>query len=114
MGYQTTYTLDTDISDRDVNEILSVLDKEKYNELFYAIDESGRTYNSSKWYEHEDDLLEISLLYEDVVFHLYGEGENAADVWHKYFCNGKIQRCCAKIEFDSFDPSKLVFQEVSK
>ena len=114
MGYYTTYTLDTNISGRDVREILSGLDKEEYSELFYSVDESGETNNTSKWYEHESDLLQISLLYEDAVFHLYGEGDEPSDVWHKYFCNGKIQRCRAKIEFDSFDPSKLVAPEVQE
>lgn len=59
------------------------------------------------WYDHEDDLKEISAMFPDVLIKLYGEGEDAKDIWYKYFKGGKVQVCRAKIVFDEFDESKL-------
>jgi hypothetical protein len=43
-----------------------------------------------KWYEHEEDVRKLSAEYPDVVFVLDGEGEEAGDVWRKFFLNGKL------------------------
>jgi hypothetical protein len=41
------------------------------------------------------------------VFELIGEGEEAGEMWKKYFKNGKLQTCKATITFDRYDESKL-------
>lgn len=76
---------------------------EKYEDLEYTI-QSGE---SSKWYDHEEDMLKISKLYPDVVFKLSGEGEEPGDIWVKYFQNGKVQSDKAVIKLAEFDPEKL-------
>lgn len=73
-------------------------------------DLSGYRYlfeDSCKWYDHEEHMREISIEYRDVLFVLEGEGEENTDIWIKYFKNGKMQDCRAKIVFDDFDESKL-------
>lgn len=64
-------------------------------------------YGTIKWYEHEKDILAISRRFPKILFILEGEGEDSGDIWKKYFKNGKIQVCKAKITFDEFDESKL-------
>lgn len=61
----------------------------------------------TKWYNHENDMREISKQFPDVIFQLNGEGEESGDIWVKYFVNGKMQTASAKITFDGFDQKKL-------
>lgn len=63
--------------------------------------------DQTKWYEHEVVMKEISKEYPDVIIQLTGEGEENSDMWIKYFVNGKMQHCEAKIVFEEFDPKKL-------
>jgi hypothetical protein len=60
-----------------------------------------------KWYEHEDDMRKFSQLYPFILFELSGEGEESGDIWKKYFLNGKMKICSARIEFEPFDETKL-------
>ena len=60
-----------------------------------------------KWENHENNMKTVSKKFKDVLFILSGEGEEAGDLWKEYYMNGKVQVAEAKIEFDSFDPSKL-------
>lgn len=63
--------------------------------------------DSTKWYEHEADMLAISKRFPKDLFHLYGDGEESGDMWHKYFKNGKMQICKAQITFEPFNEAKL-------
>ena len=123
MGYQTRYELTTDadeqvavcpcntqkskfcpecgtpfkmidLSERILQEIVKMLDYDPFNE-------------SCKWYEHEADMREFSKRYPVVLFTLAGEGEEAGDLWKKYFKNGKMQIAKAVITYDDFDAKKL-------
>ena len=109
MGYNTAYTLKTHNSKYLISDILTEIKAAAldFDNLFYAVDGNGETYDSIKWYDHERDIIKLSKLYPDVIFDLYGEGEDNEDIWHKYFLNGKIQRCPARIAFDNFDEQKL-------
>ena len=60
------------------------------------------------WYDHEEDMKELSKKFPDVVFDLFGDGEESEDRWHKYFKNGRMQYCPCRFEFDPYDESKLV------
>lgn len=57
--------------------------------------------------EHDEDMRGLSKRIPEVLFTLHGEGEEAGDIWNKYFLNGKMQVAKARIEFDEFDPKKL-------
>jgi len=107
MGYMTTYTLGTYDSDKDIIEISDDVSEDEFEWLKYAIDDDGEWRVTSKWYEHETDMRKLSIKYPDIVFELYGEGERCGDIWSKYFKNGKMQSCYAKITFDKFDEKKL-------
>ena len=106
MGYDTRYQLDI-VEGGYISDVLSLLNKSDFEEMFFAVDEHGEDANNCKWYDHEDDMKKLSLMFPDIVFDLYGEGDEAGDIWHKYFKNGKMQRCPAKICFDAYDESKL-------
>jgi hypothetical protein len=60
-----------------------------------------------KWYDHEDDMRNVSKNFKDVLFVLTGNGEEAKDMWVKYFLNGKMQVENAVITYGEFDKNKL-------
>jgi hypothetical protein len=61
-----------------------------------------------KWYDHVDDMKRISSKHPEVLFTLTGEGEEPGDLWVKYFKAGKVQVAKARIDYEDFDPKKLV------
>lgn len=46
--------------------------------------------STAKWYEHEDEMIEVSKQFPDTIFKLQGEGEERIDVWEKFFKDGKM------------------------
>lgn len=99
MGYYTWYRIEITPDSEEVRAFIDAAAN-----LSYALDEDG---DSCKWYNHEDDMLRLSREFPDILFELHGEGEEAGDLWRKYFKNGKVQRCPAIITYDAFDESKL-------
>lgn len=61
-----------------------------------------------KWYEHTEDMRNVSKKYPNVLFTLTGNGEEPDDMWVKYFMNGKVQIEKAVITYGKFDLKKLV------
>lgn len=64
-------------------------------------------YDEAKWYNHEEEIQRLSKEFPETLFYLHGEGEETGDIWDKYFLNGKIQKCYAKIVIPDFDITKL-------
>lgn len=111
MGYYTEYSLETDSTNQD--EIIKDL-RERYEGALYALDDSGNSCNSCKWYDNEEDMLAFSLGWPSTLFTLSGIGEEYPDLWKKYFKNGKIQRCKGEIVYPDFDESKLIVPKDTK
>lgn len=101
MGYYTNYTLSATQGYENQEEI-----EEKLEEISGYSIEFGWN-DSCKWYDHENDMKALSLLYPETTFLLEGEGEESGDIWQKYFKNGKVQTCRAEIVFPQFDESKM-------
>lgn len=105
MGYNTSYSLKAlppDHIEDVIHDLMDCFDSSKY-----ALNTSGQSRESIKWYEHEDDMRAFSKKYPEIVFELSGEGEDAEDQWRKYFVNGKMQVCKAEITFEVYHPQKL-------
>lgn len=96
MGYYTNYGLLVDGVKNHEHELALTKMAD------YSVFEDGCT-----WYEHEEDLKEYSAKFPNQLFRLRGEGEEPLDVWIKYFKNGRMQHCPAKVTFDDFDELKL-------
>lgn len=121
MGYETMYDLTIhnskfikEVKGKDANGnpasvfVEEYIDEEKIKaEVADFVGYSYLWSDPCKWYGHEAHMRTISKKYKDVVFELSGEGETSGDLWIKYFKNGKMQLCQAKITYDPFDESKL-------
>jgi hypothetical protein len=126
MGYATHYTLTFSGSRQDQDKFVVFLEESKKkekdrtkNDFHFANGENLEIpvswlydfwtgdADSCKWYGNEKDMKVVSKAFPDIVFKLQGEGEEPGDMWIKYFKNGKMQKCHAKIEYDPYDESKL-------
>lgn len=105
MGYYTNYTLTVEeFNPAVIDEIEKIIVDEWKMEHWY---DCCWALGEVKWYEHDKDMLTLSQHFPNVVFDLYGEGEDAEDMWHTYYKNGKKQHCPAIITFEPYDESKL-------
>lgn len=59
------------------------------------------------WYDHDKDMMNLSLRWKELIFCLKGEGERRNDMWVKYYKDGKTYKTEAKITYEDFNESKL-------
>lgn len=102
MGYYTFFNLDayenysyvTTEREEEISTVLSEIVDIAFNNF------GGLSYDSLKWYDHDDDMLKLSKMFPDVTFVLYGEGEERDDNWVTYYKNGDSEFCGAQIVYD--------------
>ncbi len=131
MGYYTNYTLEIDSKEKvpsckhdkkgvkfcpecgvqvgmiDIFDVVVQHLKENYSDNYDISSIVDEVSDGWKWYEHEKTMREISAKFPSVLFTLIGKGEEAGDMWRKYFKSGKMQTAKAVISFDTFDEKKL-------
>jgi hypothetical protein len=64
---------------------------------------SGRT----KWYEYDRVMLRLSEALPEVLFVLWGEGEEPEDLRKCYYLGRWTREAPARIEYPPFDPKEL-------
>lgn len=105
MGYYTTYSMTVhNVKDKEQFDALCE-SLDAYGILRYALDSGSMyedtaefcSYNEVKWYEHEEDMKDISKKFPDMVFQLRGYGEDPEDIWEKYFKYGDCEECIAQV-----------------
>lgn len=123
MGYYTRFELSTKNNKYKVSDIAYYMKKAAHNaDNYYPFKHKFDNYlfnenifdleidsdGEYKWYEHHEEMLELSKQFPETIFCLYGNGEENGDTWYQYYKNGKSQYCPAKITYDEYDESKLV------
>ena len=99
MGYYTRHELSiVSGNDNFTDYEQEITDSTNYSSLFY---------DSIKWYDCEKDMKDYSKKHPNVVFCIYGEGEESGDIWKAYFQNGKMFRTKAVLQFEEFSIEKL-------
>lgn len=98
MGYYTRYSLTYE------PETLAVSIESAQEKLY---DGYSPFDDECNWYEHEEDMKNLSQQFPDVLFTLHGEGEEAGDLWNKYFRNGKMQVAKATVTIAPFSTREL-------
>ena len=103
MGYYTDYYLEIDPEPNEnlLNYVMKYWNKPLSDILENNVD------METKWYEHDDDMLNLSAEFPDFVFILDGEGEGKDDVWRSFYKNGKHYTWKLKYTMPEFEESKL-------
>ena len=104
MGYYTKYdiTMYPRMNDEDELKVMREIASKIYNEDPTTIsdDEAKWCFDEHmKWYNHVNDMLDISKKFPNITFVLEGEGEENGDLWVKYFNNGEVEECFAEIVY---------------
>lgn len=97
MGYETYFQLKIEPDNEE--------DLEKFKEEIEKIPGYSYIFEGERvtWYDHEKHMREFSKLYPNVLFKLYGEGEEFGDGWYEYYQNGLMQRCEAVITYPPYN-----------
>ena len=104
MNYSTHYSLEYDTED-DQEDIRDFLLKSSNYLVEFEVENlvCGITLTTS-WYEHEEELLDLSRGFPATIFILHGEGEEQGDKWKKRFINGEVEIIRATLVFPDFEP----------
>jgi len=111
MGYYTDYEM---VPNRDRFEtyqpIEAFIEGTKVDGWSYLFDVWCGEGVGLTWYDHDADMSRLSLAFPTILFTLWGHGEEADDLWKKYYLNGKCQLARAVItypycEFTSICPA---------
>lgn len=112
MGYTTSYTLE--ILDADAQHLSQGRKRETIAKIKEFVEEGSDlhyvlTNNESpiKWHEWKEDMKKLSGIFQENVFRLDGEGEDATDIWTAWFCAGKSYTWKPDLTPPPFDPTKL-------
>jgi hypothetical protein len=100
MGYYTYHTFSCDDPENEEKY------KEELGEYTKYVDSLFQ--EGVKWYDCDEDMREFSKRYPEVLFIIYGEGEEMGDIWELYTKNGKQQRCDAEVTIPEYDLEKMV------
>ena len=113
MGYYTYYALSVEPSPVSNQTKLSEELQKRLNaevdkmQVFDYGDAEGGWSGEAKWYDHNEDMISLSHRFPEVLFTLYGNGEDSEDMWYAYFLDGSIQEAPVQFDHDEFDMFKL-------
>ena len=104
MSYLTQYSLEYDTPDDDL-DIKDFVLKSNGDLIDFEVEAllRGGTLTAS-WYEHEEEMLDLSRGFPATIFILYGIGSEQGDVWKKRFINGVVEIIRATLVFPDFEP----------
>ena len=104
MGYYTWYTLDIlKDPDNQVEQFWEELDKT----TGFAKDFERYGGSEAKWYNWENDMIEISKKFPKMMFSLDGNGEESLDIWCAHFCNGQCNYREIQTYWEEFNPEEF-------
>ena len=92
MGYYTDFKVENNCEDKNrTNKIYNRLNAISGYEFGW-----GKSYSNkcaelleAKWYTSDADMKQLSSEYPDILFTVYGDGEDSGDLWVAYYKTGK-------------------------
>lgn len=107
MGYYTYYELEVKKDGMELNDVLASAIYKKAEELDLAFvdvfDENLQSWDTRKWYDHDEDMLRLSEEFPDLLFTLFGDGEESTDFWYADYQNGKTKFRPGEVVYPDFD-----------
>jgi hypothetical protein len=110
MGYYSYFeiTVPARFDVDDIMEKLEVISEYKFIKTCSNEKIKGfATEESCKWYNHEDNMIELSEIFQNVLFQVDGDGEGSDDLWRTYYMNGKSQSVEVKTVYGKPNMKKL-------
>lgn len=112
MGYYSKYNLsipNQKVRDfEDIEAYLEIHKEESFaDNILYFLRQGGVYSESTKWYENNEDMNKLSLIFPETLFQLDREGEESGDIERVYFQNGKYKSYQAKIVFDEYNENDM-------
>lgn len=106
MGYETSFRIDVGNTHIDPDKILQALERQSGYDGWFDFT-AGVFSIDAKWYDYDIHMKEVSVVFEDLVFQVDGDGEESGDTWRKYYKSGKVMDATPDIIYKEFDESKL-------
>lgn len=101
MGYMTRFNMSFRGSAEDKESFVNFYRNGQNNFGSYELNPlDSDEWEEMKWYDHDEDVLELSKQWPTILIMLEGYGEDDGDIWKCYYKNGKIWRTKANIRFD--------------
>lgn len=91
MGYYTNFSLDFEPEEPELVEYLEEAADQNYFQDANFFHAWTRNLEPTKWYSYEDDLKSLSKKFPNVLFKLYGNGEEDDDIWVAYAKDGVFE-----------------------
>lgn len=102
MGYNTYVTINIGRSDGKSLPAanLSCIKDFLRNEMDMSFEDWGDevSLGDCRGYDREKDMLRISTRFPEILFVIYGDGDDSDDLWYEYWQNGKYQYISATFE----------------
>lgn len=110
MGYLTDYML---VASPVTEEIYEKIDKvlrtfNGYLECQGVDNDVGEWRDAADtWYDFRKHMIQVSKVFPDIHFVLYGEGDERSDIWREHYIGGKYQCNGTCILYAPFLPDKM-------
>lgn len=110
MGYHTDYII---VASPVTEEVYEKIDK--VLRTFNGYVESNGVDNGvgewtdadDTWYDSRKHMIEVSRVFPEIHFVLYGEGEDRGDIWREHYIGGKYQCNGTSTLYAPFLPNKM-------
>lgn len=110
MGYDTYVTISMSTPDyKDVGEQMLMEIKDYFkNKMDFEFEDWGQeiSLGDCRWYGMDEEMYAMSTRFRKVLFTIYGDGDDADDIWYEYWLDGACQT--TGVRFDDFCRRRLV------
>ena len=116
MGYYTDYEMlpilvSPDLAYYKEQAIQEFVESTKVDGWSYLDDVWCGKGSQLTWHDHQKDMVRLSAAFPDVLFTLWGCGQEADDNWKEYYLHGKCQVARGRVVYPDFDESQLNSRE---
>ena len=89
-----------ELSRKDSKEIINDIE----STFKYRAEEDSEMFTiGANWHSFDEDMKKFSTKYPNILFEIFGEGEETDDIWKQYILNGKLEECMGKIVYPCFE-----------